>query len=66
MHVLMESKANCPYCGEPVVLEVDLSGGRVQNYEEDCPACCRPLTVHAVHVPKAPGAYTVALEREDD
>ncbi len=62
----MESQANCPYCGEPVVLDVDLSGGRDQTYEEDCPACCRPLTVHAWQIPKEPGTYSVALEREDD
>jgi hypothetical protein len=62
----MDSQARCPYCGEPVVLDVDLSGGREQTYEEDCPVCCRPLTVHAWQVPKEAGTYTVALGREDD
>ncbi len=36
----------CPYCGEPNEVAVDLSGGRLQSYEEDCQVCCRPWTVH--------------------
>ena len=60
----MESQANCPYCGEPVVLDVDLSGGRDQTYEEDCPVCCRTWIVHAVE--EEPGGFAVAVARQDD
>ena len=32
---------NCPYCGEPVELDVDAGGGSRQSYVQDCPVCCR-------------------------
>lgn len=32
----------CPSCGESIVVPVDLSGGRHQQYVEDCPVCCCP------------------------
>jgi transcription elongation factor Elf1 len=37
----------CAVCGQPVVVEVDLSAGRRQQYVEDCEVCCSPnvLTV---------------------
>jgi hypothetical protein len=41
----MEAEACCPYCGEPVSLLIDRSGGRVQSYVEDCAVCCRPMDV---------------------
>ena len=36
---------NCPYCGEPVELDVDAGGGSRQSYVQDCPVCCRPWQV---------------------
>ena len=35
----------CPYCGEPNEIEVDISAGRRQQYVEDCQVCCRPWNV---------------------
>lgn len=35
----------CPYCGEVVSILVDLTGGPVQEYVEDCQVCCRPWSV---------------------
>lgn len=47
----MEIDTQCPSCGEPVTLVVDVSAGRRQTYVEDCWVCCRPMqvtvTVHA-------------------
>lgn len=40
-----EAESFCPYCGEPVVLGVDVGGGPVQKYVEDCEVCCRPWAV---------------------
>ena len=37
--------ASCPYCGEPVELSIDESGGSHQTYVEDCPVCCQPWQV---------------------
>lgn len=37
----------CPYCGEPIELAIDSSGGE-QAYVEDCQVCCRPIDVHLI------------------
>jgi len=37
-------ETQCPWCGSPLVLEVDCSGGD-QCYVEDCGVCCQPIAV---------------------
>jgi hypothetical protein len=32
----------CPYCGAPNEIALDPSGGRRQEYVEDCQVCCQP------------------------
>lgn len=39
----------CDSCGEEIVVPVDISGGSQQDYVEDCPVCCHPMTLH-VHI----------------
>ena len=39
-----EVDVDCPYCGEPITLVVDLSVPE-QEYIEDCFVCCRPIRV---------------------
>ena len=34
----------CPHCGETVNLTLDLSVPE-QSYIEDCPVCCKPMSV---------------------
>lgn len=41
----MEIEVDCPYCGEPLELWVDTSGGQTQTYVEDCAVCCQPMEV---------------------
>jgi hypothetical protein len=36
----------CDACGEEIVIPIDFSQGRSQQYVEDCPVCCRPNVVH--------------------
>ena len=38
----------CDFCGEEIVVPVDVSGGASQQYVEDCPVCCNPnmITVY--------------------
>jgi len=38
----------CDHCSESIVVPIDASGGRDQEYVEDCPVCCSPnlLRVH--------------------
>jgi transcription elongation factor Elf1 len=58
-----EHAAQCPYCGEPIVLELDLSAGS-QVYTEDCAVCCQPIRVALRVAPD--GSYTVDIDREND
>ena len=30
----------CDSCGEEIVIPIDLTQGREQQYTEDCPVCC--------------------------
>lgn len=41
----METEYVCPVCGETIVIPVDLSQGRLQQYGEDCPVCCCPVLI---------------------
>ncbi len=36
----------CPSCGEQIVIPLDASQGRQQEYVEDCPVCCHPNIIH--------------------
>ena len=36
----------CDSCGEEIVVPVDVSAGAHQEYVEDCPVCCHPMTLH--------------------
>ena len=36
---------SCPFCGERFEALVDSSGGAAE-YIEDCPVCCRPISLH--------------------
>ena len=45
MHSVSEEPLDCPYCGEPVSIVVDLSLSE-QEYVEDCQVCCRPMVVN--------------------
>lgn len=55
---------HCPYCGEPVEVDVDTSGGGMQSYVEDCPVCCRPWEVEVVQ--SADGMWTATLRTTDE
>ncbi len=41
-----EASYCCPACGEEIHVPVDVAVGRVQQYVEDCPVCCRPVVLH--------------------
>jgi len=36
----------CDSCGEEIVVPVDISAEAHQDYVEDCPVCCHPMTLH--------------------
>jgi hypothetical protein len=52
----------CPYCGEPVELDVEPWGPHAETYTEDCPVCCRPWRVQ---VQRDGDEVLATLERED-
>lgn len=41
----LEQEARCPYCGEPVLVNVAPEEADDASYVEDCPVCCRPWQV---------------------
>ena len=61
--MLEEASVTCPACWETIVLDVDLSGGSVV-YTEDCPVCCRPMTVRLAVADD--GQFRVEVEPESD
>ena len=58
----LESAAEvaCPYCGERIAIPLDPSGGRTQEYVEDCHVCCQPCRVRVTY--DEDGAAEVVLE----
>ncbi len=56
------STFQCPHCGAPVVVMVDISGGRHQEYVEDCQVCCQPCLLNVEFDDE--GAVTVIAEQE--
>jgi len=42
----LEATYICDSCGEQIVIPVDVSAGSRQDYVEDCPVCCHPMTLH--------------------
>jgi hypothetical protein len=44
MILIQGHQATCPHCWEPITLTLDLSVSG-QSYIEDCPVCCKPLSV---------------------
>ncbi len=57
------AEVSCPACWETIELTLDLSAGS-QVYTEDCPVCCRPMTVH-LQVGQG-GDWSVEVEAESD
>ena len=48
MYLLQERDIDCPYCGEPITVQIDCSISH-QNYVEDCQVCCRPIVLD-IHI----------------
>jgi cysteine-rich CPXCG protein len=40
-----EGSYTCDSCGEEIVIPLDPSAGRHQEYVEDCPVCCCPNVI---------------------
>ena len=44
MSPLVEAEIACPHCGETYMIVIDTTQGD-HSMIEDCPVCCRPMTV---------------------
>lgn len=40
--MLRSRTIDCPYCGEPIRVEIE-PADEAQRYIEDCQVCCRPI-----------------------
>lgn len=61
---LQQRDITCPYCGEPLVIVLDLTAGD-QQYIEDCQVCCRPMEIGLTVGPDGDIA-DLAIKREDE
>ena len=34
---------SCPHCGVELNVRLDASGGKMQQFVQDCEICCRPI-----------------------
>ena len=57
-----EAVSICDSCGEEIVVPVDISAGSHQDYVEDCPVCCHPMSLRVEIDPD--GEARVAGEHE--
>jgi transcription elongation factor Elf1 len=61
---LEERDISCPYCGEGLVIVIDVSAGD-QQYIEDCRVCCRPIEI-AVRLAADGSIAEIGIKREDE
>lgn len=62
--MIEDALVTCPACWETIELSLDLSAGS-QTYTEDCPVCCRPMTVR-LWVDEDGREFNVEVEAESD
>lgn len=60
--MLEELSVDCPSCGETIALEVDTTAGDEQEYVEDCPVCCRPMSVFVRCEPGTVHSVSIAAD----
>lgn len=59
-----EASYLCDFCGEEIVIPLDLTEGSTQSYVEDCPVCCRANLIH-VQVDKNGNVFVDAEPEQD-
>lgn len=61
--MLRSRSIDCPYCGEPIEVEIE-STDEAQRYIEDCQVCCRPWVVSVSY--DEDGTAHVFVDASDD
>lgn len=54
----------CPYCGETNYVGVDPLSANRQQFIEDCPVCCSPISF-TVRIDSAGDVFVESAERAD-
>ena len=54
----------CDFCGEEIVIPVDVTAGGVQEFVEDCPVCCNAILIRCEI--DANGEIRISAESEQD
>ena len=60
--MLEQTTIGCPYCGEPLTIEIE-SQAICQRYIEDCQVCCRPMVID---LSDDGGSAMVTVSRDDE
>ena len=63
MEAIQQASIDCPYCGESIVILLDVSVDE-QQYIEDCQVCCRPIVCHVRVASDGRGMVEVRDENE--
>lgn len=62
---MLDAVYMCQWCGREVEISVDPSGGRSQEWIEDCEMCCRP-NVLVITVANDGENVSIDSRREND
>ena len=63
MSDLDQTQVRCPYCAEPIDIQVDIGSGD-EEYVEDCSVCCRPILLHVERDENGYPSVTATKESE--
>ncbi len=61
--MLERTTISCPYCGEPLTIELEPEAAG-QRYIEDCQVCCRPMVIDLAD--EHGGRPMVTVSRDDE
>lgn len=62
---MIHGKYQCQWCGREVLIVVDETGGRKQEWVEDCEFCCRPNVLDIIYDPETE-EVEIESRREND
>lgn len=54
----------CPHCGHHVMIELDISGGD-QDYYDECAACCREIHFN-LHIDRVYNKVELNIDSDDE
>lgn len=61
---IIQERILCPHCGHHLRVELDISEGD-QNYYEECPACCKEIHLN-MHIDEYRKKIELAIDSDDE